>query len=255
MSNPELLLSVEGDYHSRIDILEDAHVRFMRFGANGGRQGAIDIFDPKHIVITYQRVFACLVRSLLKVNKFLSLGVGIGTSIRTVLDENPSCQVHGVDIDSVVLDLAFNHFGCPNFNAVNYVFSDGFTYLQRTREKFDLIFVDEYTSNSIDESCLSSSFITAVENVLTDSGVAVCNIASPYPFRGQAKKFINAVKKTFPLTVIVPLGNFPCVTQNVIVVFTKNEDLSISLHCQFLASLGILSLGHRIPPLRPRIIY
>lgn len=194
----------------------------MRFVGYNGRQGAFDLSDPDRLIFRYQRAFALLVQALTPVDRFLALGVGTGTSLRTVKSFSPNVELYGVGIDSRVIDLAIEYFDCPDFSAVNYTISDGVQFLHNATSLFDLIFVDAYSEDALDASCLDDSFPALLSRSLTPDGLVAFNIATTYPLSRQVKSFLTQAKTVFPITVVHPLTRFPFVKQNVLVVLANS---------------------------------
>lgn len=213
---------VRGEHYPQIEVIEEGNIRFLRFGAQGGWQGALHTQRPDIPVFPYQRAFHSLVNAMPEREKFLSVGVGTGTALRTVHQAFPRCELYGVEIEQSVVDIATHYFDSPSHEVANYWIGDGVAFLCNVDLTFDFIFVDAYLSNRIYSPCLDPSFPKVLSAALTDDGVAVSNVIAKFPLRGAAEDFVEAAKEYFSSIMVLPVGN-PLFEQNMLVVFAKQE--------------------------------
>lgn len=222
MPTVSILYNQPGQRHKAVQVLEQGQQRLLRFGDGGGWQGALDMKRPNRPVFPYQRAFSSLVWSLSRVERFMALGVGTGTALRTVQQAFPHCDLYGVEIDEVVLDVAIRFFGSPSHNEANYWVGDGVTFLCTVDVTFDLIFVDAYLSNQVYAPCLDPTFVHVLDAALDRDGTAVCNLITVFPPRGQVRGFIDQACAVFPYVAVLPVG-FPMTEQNALLVLSKSE--------------------------------
>ncbi|WDL97096.1 spermidine synthase [Alicyclobacillus sp. ALC3] len=219
------LLTTSGQVHPTIEVIEQNHIRYLRFGHNGGWQGARSLTCPDELIFPYQRAFASLTNSLPTVDRFLSIGVGIGTALRTVLHNHAACDMYGVEIDETVVNVAIEYFDSPSHRDVNYWIGDGVTFLANVELTFDLIFVDAYMRNQIYSACLEPAFATVLYAGLTDNGLAACNIISSTPPTGQVRAFLDAAQDIFAEVLLLPVG-VPFAEQNTLAVLSKRAGIA-----------------------------
>ncbi len=215
---------VRGEHYPQIEVIEEGNIRFLRFGSHGGWQGALHMQRPDFPVFPYQRGFHSLVNAMSNVGRFLSVGVGTGTALRTVHQAFPECELYGVEIEQAVVDIATHYFDSPSHQLANYWIGDGVAFLCNVDLTFDFIFVDAYLSNRIYSPCLDPAFPEVLAAALTKDGVAVSNVIARFPLRGPAFDFVEAAKEHFESVVVLPVGN-PLFEQNMLVVFAKQEAL------------------------------
>ncbi|MCL6442843.1 MAG: spermidine synthase [Alicyclobacillus sp.] len=220
----QTLFDQPGGQHPRVQVIQRDGIIYLRFGPAGGWQGAYDPQRPERIIFPYQRAFSALVAALPPLPSFLSIGVGTGTSLRTVSTYHPGCRMVGVELDRTVVDLAIRYFSAPNHEQADYYVGDGVQYLKQIPSAFDLIFVDAYLSNRVYTPCLAPDFAALLARSLTKDGVAACNVIATYPFTGQAKGFIQAARSEFPSTLALPVG-LPFGEQNILVVLSRNTEI------------------------------
>ncbi|WAH39066.1 spermidine synthase [Alicyclobacillus dauci] len=197
----------------------------MRFGKRGGWQGALDATRPDRPVFPYQRAFRALAYALPKVEYFLSIGVGTGTAMHSVLTEHPNAALSGIEIDERVLEVAIHYFQAPNHHRADYWVGDGFAFIRTNRSiRYDLIFIDAYMPTSIYQPALEPYVLDALLGRLTDGGVAVYNIIGQ-SMRSRAKgRFTKAAKERFSTVLDLPVG-LPFSDQNHLVILSNDNSL------------------------------
>ncbi|MDQ0188442.1 spermidine synthase [Alicyclobacillus cycloheptanicus] len=223
-ANESTVLRTVGQVHTCIEVIEQNHVRYLRFGSNGGWQGALSLTNAKQLVFPYQRAFWSLVEAMPAPRRFLSLGVGVGTALRTVHALHPECELYGVEIDETVVNIAIEHFDSPSHHDVNYWIGDGVTFLCNVDLTFDLIFVDAYMRNQIYSACLEPAFARVLHAALTQRGVAAANLITHVPPTGQVQTFLTAAQAAFPTVQMLPVG-IPLSEQNTLTVLARDASV------------------------------
>lgn len=223
-SSERVVLQTVGQVHPAIEVVEQNHVRYLRFGPQGGWQGALSLTDSAQLIFPYQRAFWTLLKSLPAPRRFLSLGVGSGTALRSVRTLFPDCEMYGVEIDESVVSIAIEYFDSPSHQDMNYWIGDGVTFLCNVDLDFDLIFVDAYMRNQVYSACLEPAFSKVLAASLTDEGVAACNLICTVPPKGAVGRFVAAAEAEFSSVELLPVG-IPMSEQNTLGVLTKQTSL------------------------------
>ncbi|MCC8168123.1 MAG: fused MFS/spermidine synthase [Clostridiales bacterium] len=104
----------------------------------------------------------------------LVLGMGTGTYATQCLKYFENASVEGVEIDSKIIDLAYEYFEMSDEAEVTAY--DGRAYLQAVDETYDVIMVDAYQDITIPFQMSSVEFFTLVREHLTEDGVMVVNL-------------------------------------------------------------------------------
>lgn len=216
-----ILHSTSGFVHPSIQIIQTGKVRYLRFGSQGGWQGALDLTRPLRPVFPYQRAFGAVVSGLLDVQSYLSIGVGSGTSLRTVKKYHPNIQLQAVELDETVLNLAIEYFDAPSHHEAQYWVGDGVQFLHRgSKGPYDLIFLDAYMSNRVYSPSLEPRFAPVLANSVGERGIVMCNLIAAIPFRGRVRAFLDSANRCFSEVWVLPVG-VPLVEQNVLAVLFK----------------------------------
>lgn len=112
-----------------------------------------------------------------KLDKFkvLVLGHGTGTFTKLVKEIFPNSEIEGVEIDKKVHYIAKEYFGFNEKLAKVHI-SDGRVFINTSKEKYDIIFIDAYHDISIPYHLATKEFYNEVKNHLTEKGIIAMNI-------------------------------------------------------------------------------
>lgn len=107
--------------------------------------------------------------------KILILGNGTGT-YATMLKNylKIDCNITAVEIDQKIIDLSYDYFHMPK--DINVICDDGRNFISRTKETYDIILVDAYSSVSAPFQMTTVEFFNMVYNHLNDDGLMLMNI-------------------------------------------------------------------------------
>jgi len=133
-------------------------------------------------------------------NRVLVLGGGDGLAVREILKYNDVKEVVLVDIDKEMTDLCTNDSQISALNKgslknekVTVINEDGYMYVKKNKEKFDVIIVDFPDPNNESLNKLyTNAFYNYIKSNLTENGVMACQSTSPY----YAKKSFWCINKT-----------------------------------------------------------
>lgn len=225
----------------------------MRFGMRGGWQGAMDLSRPDRPVFPYQRAFSALVEAENRLERFLSIGVGTGTSLRTVRRQHPTAVLHGIEIDETVLNIAIEYFDAPSHREADYWVGDGVAFLQsQMLGGYDVVFVDAYMRNAIYQKSLQGTVVEALATCLAEDGVAVYNIIAQNFALPQLRAFLRHAHEAFTTVLDWPVG-VPFSSQNRLVVLTNRREYHHELSA-FLRKTPLFDIERRGWGLRIRTI-
>jgi spermidine synthase len=114
--------------------------------------------------------------------------------------------VDAVDIDPEVIRIAKEYFKTPEDARLRLVAKDGRRFIQESKEKYDLIFLDAYNSDTIPFHLTTREFYREVAARLAPGGVVVSNIIGS--LRGPQSSFFRALYRTlgevFPTLYTIP---------------------------------------------------
>lgn len=240
-----IIYSEQGTIHRQIEVVEQKQLRMMRFGKRGGWQGARDMSRPDRPVFPYQRAFRALVHTMDEVKTFLSIGVGTGTALHSLLAEYPDAVLQGVEIDQTVLDVAIHYFDAPNHRRADYWVGDGIAFLRADLPmRYDMVFIDAFMRNDIYQPALSPEVIQALPNAITAHGVVVYNVIGFSMRHSTLGSFTEAAKQNFAHVMELPVG-LPFSDQNRLVILT-NDDVFIKRARKRMGEVSVMGPLERI---------
>lgn len=107
-------------------------------------------FDGLHQL--FQLIFADLKANLANINQVLCLGLAGGSVVHILRNElQLPCKITAVEYDEVMVQIAQKHFGLQQFDNLNVIIADAFTYTEQQafNQVFDLILVDLFEDNKV----------------------------------------------------------------------------------------------------------
>jgi spermidine synthase len=149
----------------------------------------------------------------------LVIGGGDGGSCEELLKHQSINSITLCEIDETVIRLSREHLpaihrGALDDQRVSITCTDGFAFIRETQQSWDLILLDltdpvAPDGSSLAATCMTPDFFRACNERLTDQGMLVMHLGSPYyhpeRFRSTLQKLQQAFTVVRPYTVFVPL--------------------------------------------------
>lgn len=143
------------------------------------------------------------------------IGGGDGGCLREILKHPSVKKVTIVEIDKMVTDTVIkfytgleSSFSDPR---VSIVFDDGYHYLNKNEEKYDVIIVDSYDPAGPVQSLETTDFYRVVAQRSSENGIAVFQTDSPTVRKEYLRMVISGVSQHFSSfkPYICPVASFP----------------------------------------------
>jgi spermidine synthase len=181
--------------HHEIKVIEENNIRKMMFGKGYcSEQSAIDLSDQSIHVFDYSFL---AMHSLLFCNypsKILMIGLGGGVVPRKMSELLPDTCIDIFEIDEEVLKISKEFFNFKESSKVKVHIGDAFDLIKNINNKYDIIFIDAYTSSYIPFHIMSKEFFDNIYNCLSDDGVVANNVAN---FHILYRNQINTIYNVF----------------------------------------------------------
>jgi spermidine synthase len=156
-------------------------------------QGGILIDDPDKLIFEYTRMaFTSLAFLDREPEEVLFIGLGAGVMPRYFNRYYPDASVDSVEIDPEMFEIAKKYFYFQEKANMKTHIMDGRIFLKRTKQKYDMIFLDAYRGEHIPFHLTTVEFLREVKKKLKDGGVVASNILS-----GSNNKYFWAMVKTY----------------------------------------------------------
>ena len=155
----------------------------------------------------------------------LVIGVGAGTQIEDLKKEFPDLIVDGVEIDPKVAEAGSKYFSLKLDNRTNIFIDDGRRYVKSTQRKYDIVVLDVFRGRSVPFHLTSIEFVKELKNVTNPDAIIIMNLISAV--EGEKSRFLQLIYNTysseFSNVYILPLGDEPEKSQNVIMVVSDSN--------------------------------
>lgn len=178
------------------------------------------------LVAPYTRYYRLGGHFVPKLKKALMLGGAAYSYPQDFLRHYPDGAMDVVEIDPGVTALARKYFGLADDPRLRIFHEDARTFLNRNREKYDVVFSDTFRSSSIPPHLTTEEAMGRVYDSLSDDGAFIGNTISSV--EGDSGRFLRAevatLKKRFKQVYLFPVQNRdnPKEVQNVLVVALKS---------------------------------
>ncbi len=169
----------------------------------GAVQSAIDLSDPRHLVLANHRAMSLAAALPPRANRILDLGTGCGALLRFARAVFPMAEVVGVEQDPAMLEIARTHFALPPQEAV--VVASALDYLKNCSPGLDLVFSDLFDGLREPDWLLDEAFCTALAAALATDGVAALNLL-PVD-RERLETQLKTARRHFPGTALLRAGD------------------------------------------------
>lgn len=233
LSSFRVLETKESLYHY-ILIGEDKDWLVMQF--NRTIQSGISKKDKITSIAPYTDGFHLGLIFVPNAKKVLFIGCGGATGPRQFRRLYPDLQIDIVEIDPDVVKLAKKYFYLEEDEKLKIYVEDGRVFLNRSREKYDIIILDAYFAEAIPFHLTTKEFMEIVKKHLQPTGVIICNVIgsvsgpkSRYP-RSQYKTLRRVFKSVYMFPVVheyeKPQAYDREISRNIILVATDGKKLS-----------------------------
>lgn len=165
--------------HYTIDTIDTPHgpINTLQTGPKG-YQSATNLRHPDVLVLPYVRELAGVPAAAQQRKNILILGGGALSLPGYLASHYPASQIDVVEIDPALPDIARQHFAYKDSPNTTIITEDARTYVNTTKKRYDLLFVDVYSNNAVPPAFVTDEFGQRIQKILTQDGVAVANIVA-----------------------------------------------------------------------------
>jgi len=175
-ADEKVILETKSPY-STIYVSEDASgLRILRFGRYGARQSVVKLGDPDHLELAYARVIPMAFVFVQEPKSALVIGLGGGTIPSFLRKRFPQMRIDAVDIDPGVVEVAKSHFGFREDERMRAHVEDGRRFVENASERYDLIFLDGFGTDSVPPHLTTREFLASVLRILSPEGAVIGNL-------------------------------------------------------------------------------
>ena len=214
----------ESLYH-HIVVVDNTVTQIRTLILDNNFHSATDVRDPTRTIYTYTDYFHFGILLNPEAKNVLFVGGGGLSGPKKFLNDYEALNIHVVEIDRDVLQVAEKFFFVPDSPNLQMHESDGRVFLASSEQKYDVIVLDAFARTYIPFHLMTKEFFEEIDSSLTTRGVVVSNIIASIegPTSLILKSEIKTMSQVFPNVYVFPVSTLgPSAIQNVIVVATKS---------------------------------
>lgn len=155
---------------------DSAGRRELLFEKDGAIQSAMDTKNPNRLVLEYTRASMTALAAMPDPKRILIVGLGGGSMPMFLRRAYPQTHIDVAELDPDVADVARRFFGFQEDARTRIHVGDGRKFIETSRDRYDIIFLDAYGPDSIPYSLATREFLLAVREHLTPNGIVASNI-------------------------------------------------------------------------------
>ena len=142
----------------------------------GGVQSGIQVNRPDEPVFWYTKQLAGLIAQTPAKQRILMLGGGTFTLPQQIAHRYPHSHIDVVEIDPKLVEVAREHFYYRDPSNVTLTFTDARTYVNQTKQRYDIVVVDVYGNTDIPFTFMTREYGDALRRVVQPGGVVMVNM-------------------------------------------------------------------------------
>lgn len=243
---PNALYERDG-YYSNILVFEGEYagepVRFLKRDINNS--SAIYL-ERDGLVYGYSR-YIKLFNELLPEppKRFLMLGGGAYTMPKYILNNSPKTLVDVVELEPSLYEISKIYFELPDSPRLTNHVVDARPYLARTDQKYDLVYVDTFsTGHFVPPHLVTIEFFESIKQSMLEDGILMINFIGNLHAgsdRSVTGSFIKTISQVFPnIRLFGVLPNRPDLIQNLVFI-ARNGNTPI----EFTDNFKIIDFGEK----------
>jgi len=167
--------------------------KYMRI--NNEYSGAM-FLDSDELVFQYLKYYDLSEHFNPDFRRSLLIGGATYSYPKHYLNKFPEASIDVVEIDPELTQLARKHFQLSDNPRMKIIHEDGRTFLNKCKEKYDVVFVDAFKSQyTLPYQLTTREAVQKIYNVLNNDGIAILNIISSID--GMKSLFLQAEYLTY----------------------------------------------------------
>jgi spermidine synthase len=191
-------------YH-RLSVADDETNRYLRF--DNTYQSGMPLARPFGTSFQYADYFHLALAYKPDARDILVIGLGGGSSPKRLWRDFPDLRIQAVELDQVVVDVAYRFFELPRDPRLEVAVDDGRRYLDDDDRTWDAIMIDAFFADAIPFHLFTSEFMELVRSKLNPGGVVITNTIGS--ITGDSSRLFRSVYRTyrtaFPTVLVHPV--------------------------------------------------
>ncbi len=177
---PQVVYEVQSRYQL-ITVLEtaDGHRQLIfdgRFDGSDAIQSEVNLANPDELILSYARHMMAALPVVEKPKRILVVGLGGACIQRYLRKLLPDATIETAELDPEMRNVAATYFFFQEDARQVVHLGDGRTFIERSKQRYDLILLDAFSATSIPYQLTTREFLQAVKDRLADGGVVCANL-------------------------------------------------------------------------------
>lgn len=205
-------------YH-RLAVVDDDDSRYLRFDSS--YQSGMWLGRPFATRFAYTDYFHLGLAYHPSAGDVLFIGLGGASAPKRMWRDFQELRLHVVELDPVVVDVAYRFFRLPRSPRLSVEVEDGRRFLERDDRRWGVIGIDAYFADSIPFHLTTREFLELVRERLEPGGVVVTNVIGDLTGRHSRlfRALVRTYRSVFPTVLVHPVGNAG--VRNILLVATE----------------------------------
>jgi spermidine synthase len=205
-------------YH-RLAVVDDDDSRYLRFDSS--YQSGMLLGRPFATRFEYTDYFNLGLAYHPTARDVLFIGLGGGSAPKRMWRDFQELRLHVVELDPVVVDVAYRFFRLPRSPRLSVEVEDGRRFLERDERRWGVIGIDAYFADSIPFHLATREFLELVRERLEPGGVVVTNVIGDLTGRNSRllRALVRTYRSVFPTLLVHPVGDAG--VRNILLVATE----------------------------------
>lgn len=217
-------------------VYEGRPARVLFSGSQRAAQSGVGLDDDPDLLFDYNQRLLEIANAVYP-RRVLVIGGGAFTLPQALLTALPEARIDVVELDPGLEAIARQYFGLEDNDRLNIIYGDGRTYIEKTRQVYDLIILDVFSELSIPRQFLTLEFVARLRKRLAKGGCVALNIIASYQGKnaGLIRSQVAAYRSLFEGIDIFPAayGLTSWLPQNLLLVAQTGGHHDLSPYVRF----------------------
>lgn len=160
-------------YH-QLKVIDNEGIRLLKFERN--QQSSMLIDDPFETTIEYVGYLLTVMAVKPDSASMLAIGLGGGSLVKRMWRDFPWMHIDAVELDEVVVDVAYDWFALPDDERIVVTVGDGREFVELSDDTYDIIVVDAFDDDRVPRPLTTEEFMRACRDRLSPDGVIAYNV-------------------------------------------------------------------------------